>query len=288
MIKNKVSYSEAVKEAEDAVKEIVDPKLKIVAFETILKNIISVSSSVREAAPSTPQTEKIEEKPVQNSSQILLNKFTTSLGIDAKQVGLIYGINEDAQSFRIVSNFQHNIGKWSQIHFVLLKLMGNFIKNGQKKSRSNLIIREMKDYGYGGLPNINPFMKTISPLIVHVDTKKRKSENTYELTEFGVDAVKKLVQEIVNNNGLVPLQPTYLPNKVTKSKTKSKLVLQIIDQIANGFFEKPKTINELKQKLGELGAIYPRNIIDEKIRRRFNNKELRRIKIDKKWQYVKK
>jgi hypothetical protein len=288
MIKNRISYSDAVKEAEDAVKDIADPKLKIVAFETILKNILSTSVNIAETEQMHHQPEKIEEKPARSNSLSLLNKFATSLGIETKQVGLVYSINEDTQSFRIVSNFQHNIGKWSQIHFVLLKLMGNFIKNGQKKSYSNLIIREMKDYGYGGLPNINPFMKTISPHIVHVDTKKKKSENTYELTEFGVDAVKKLIQEIVNNNGLVPLQPTYLPNKVTKSKTKSKLVLQIIDQITDGFFDKPRTINELKQKLSEIGAIYPRNIIDEKIRRRFNNKELRRIKIDKKWQYVKK
>jgi len=288
MIKNRVSYSDAVKEAEDAVKDIADPKLKIVAFETILKNILSISATINETAQAHHQPEKIEEKPTHSNSLSLLNKFATSLGIDTKQVGLVYGINEDTQSFRIVSDFQHNIGKWSQIHFVLLKLIGNFIKTGEKKSYSVSIIREMKDYGYGGLPNINPFMKTISPQIVHVVTKKKKSENSFELTDLGIEGVKKLVQEIVKNNGIVPLQPVYLSQRVVKSKSKSPLTVQIIDQIREGFFDKPRTINELKEKLSQIGKVYDRNIIDEKIRRRFLNNELRRVKIDKKWQYVKK
>jgi len=288
MIKNKISYSEAVKEAEKSVKNMIDPKLKMVAFETILKDILSEDVPVKEIMPLQSSPKQELKKEAGKKSSNLLNKFVTSLKIDFKQVGLIYNINEETQTFRIVSDFQHNIGKWSQINFVLLKLFGNFIKGGQRKSHSLHIVREMKDYGYGGLPNINPFMKTISPQIVHVITKKKKSENTYELTEFGIEAVKKLVQEIVKNNGIVPLQPTYLPNKVVKSKPKSPLTIQILNQISDGFFDKPKTVNELKQKLSEEGSVYDRNTIDEKLRRRFLNRELRRIRIDKKWQYVKK
>lgn len=280
-----MDYSEAVKEAEESVRGIADPKLKLIAFETILKKILSEDVFSKDIIQHT----LIDEKPQLEKKEFskLSTKIANSFNIDTKKLELIYNIDEEKGTCRIVSDFQHNIGKWSQINFVLLKLMGNFIITGERKSYSLPIVREMKDYGYGDLPNINPFMRTISPQIVHVVTKKKKSENTYELTEFGIDSVKKLVLEIINNNGIVPLQPTYIPNKVAKSKTKSPLAIQIINQIRDGFFDKPKRVLELKQKLSEKGQFYDRNVIDEKLRRRFLNKELKRIKIDKKWWYVK-
>jgi len=288
-MQNKLSYSEAVKQAENSVKEISDVKLKLIAFETILKDILSnkITSETKDMNPATTTVSEIKSS-LNTSSSTLLIKFSSMMGIKPEEVGLVYNVNEDKKSCRIVSDFQHNFGKWSQINFVLLRLFGNYIISGSKKALSLPIIREMKDYGYGGLPNINAFMKTISPSIVHVNTKNKKSENTYELTEFGINPIKKLISEIILHNGIVPSESSYLPNKVSKRKSKSQLVMHILDQLEDGFFDKPKTINSLKEKLTEKGQYYERSIIDEKIRRRFLNKELKRLRIDKVWNYVKK
>jgi len=286
-MKNKISYSEAVKQAEDSVKEISDIKIKLIAFETILKDILS-NEVTTETKVSNSSSSISKDKSSVNLPSNLLEKFSSMMEIKTEEVSLVYNVDEDKQACRIVADFQHYVGKWSQINFVLLRLFGNYVISGSKKSLSLPIIREMKDYGYGTLPNINAFMKTISPSIVHVNTKKKKSENTYELTEFGINPIKKLILEIVAHNGIVPSEPTYLPNKVSKRKSTSQLVMHILDQIEAGFFDKPKTINSLKEKMTEKGQYYERNIIDEKVRRRFLNKELKRLKIDKKWNYVKK
>ncbi len=65
-------------------------------------------------------------------------------------------------------------------------------------------------------------------------------------------------------------------------------MVQILNHINGGFFNEPQTIQTLKKKMDEKGQFYDRRIIDEKIRRRFLNKELKRLKINKKWHYVKK
>ena len=283
-----MTYSEAVKKSEEAVKEIYDPKLKLIAFETILKDVLSNKSPSNLNSKNSKIAEHETKKKSIKENQIM-NKFVSFTGIQSKDLELVFQIYEDKKTFKIVSDFQYDLGKWSQITFVLLRLFGNYLINNDRKSLSLPVIREMKNYGYGKLPNINAFMRTISPSIVHVETKGKKSENTYQLTERGIGEVKKLIQEIVKNKGIVPLDKTHInfPSKVAK-RSISPLKIQISDQITDGFFNSPRTIKELKQKLSEKGNFHERSIIDSKIRTGFLNKKLRRLKMDGKWHYVKK
>jgi len=290
---NSNNYTKAVEIAEESVKNINDPKIKLVAFETILKDLLSKNKKVDDDINILTKTYDFDpQKKYRNekTTDTLKSKFANEIGTDISNVDLIYNVNEENQNFSIVCDFQHNTGKWSQISFVLLYLFGNYIITKKRKSLSLPIIRQMKDYGFGALPNISAYMKTVSPSIVHVKTKKKKSENTYELSDRGVKAAISLCDSIIKNNGIVPLEPaylSYLPKKVRKSRTKSPLAISILNQITDGFFDKPRTVQELKAKLEEKGKFYDRGIIDEKLRRRFLGKELKRLKINKKWHYVK-
>lgn len=291
MTKKAIDYTHAVRTAENSVKEISDPKLKLIAFETILKDLISNNSNKNEDEQLTQlkKTPKYEGNKIkkQDTECDLKIKFAEVIKIGTDEVDLVFNINEDDISYSIVTDFQYNTGKWSQINFVLLSLLAEYIVNGKRKSYSHPILHSMKKYGFGELPNINAFMRSVSPQLVHVKTFKKKNENTYEITDKGIKATLALINEIVKANGIAPSTPGYLPQKISKTRPKSGLTIHIIDRINEGFFNTPKSIKELKEKLDEKGFCYERNIVDEKIRRKFLGNELRRIKISNKWHYVK-
>lgn len=63
--------------------------------------------------------------------------------------------------------------------------------------------------------------------------------------------------------------------------------LYILEIKEDGFFDKKKTINDIQQKLEENGHIYPQTHLSTPLRRLVQKKELRRIKEDGNWVYVK-
>ena len=62
---------------------------------------------------------------------------------------------------------------------------------------------------------------------------------------------------------------------------------KIREILAEGFFNKPKSLAEVKQGLQEQGTFIPITTLSPIILGLIRNKELRRIKQDKKWAYVK-
>lgn len=54
-----------------------------------------------------------------------------------------------------------------------------------------------------------------------------------------------------------------------------------------GFFDKPKTLVEIKRALEEQGLIFPVTTLSGVVLRQLRRKSLRRIKREKNWQYVK-
>lgn len=60
----------------------------------------------------------------------------------------------------------------------------------------------------------------------------------------------------------------------------------IAELIGGGFFGRPKTIAEVRGKLEEMGHFYPVTSLSPVLLRFVKKRELRRIKTDKQWAYV--
>lgn len=70
-------------------------------------------------------------------------------------------------------------------------------------------------------------------------------------------------------------------------KTQKGPNLYILEIKEEGFFDKKKTINDIQQKLEENGHIYPQTHLSTPLKRLVQKKELRRMKEDGNWVYVK-
>lgn len=288
-MKDAKEYAKAVQIAEEAIKEISDPKLKLEAFRTILEDLLQ-KKFTRESLVQEPDDAKVgEEKSSieEAETSVQKRKLAQFLQMPITDLELIYSFDEEG-SFRITCDFNNDLGKGGQIQYVLLYTLANYALTGNRKCQSLKVIRSMKDYGFGNLPNINAYLRSVKPSLVIVQAKKNVTENTYELTELGIKSASNLIREVADNGGLTKSVPTSLPRKARPRKPKSDLVVNILDLINENFFDSPKPISEVKKKLEVKGFFYSRGIIDEKIRRRFLSRELRRIKNGKVWSYVKK
>lgn len=76
--------------------------------------------------------------------------------------------------------------------------------------------------------------------------------------------------------------------KFVKEKTNSKPTVTdtIREILAEGFFNKPKSLAEVKQGLEEQGTFIPITTLSAIVLGLVKGRELRRIKQDKKWVYV--
>ena len=151
MIKNTdiKSYEKAVKIAENSVKNMKDVELRKTAFKVILENLIKGGEYIKKdyemevVVPPEPsistESKKLKRLDIRNRLKKILSDF---LKISSDDIGLVYEILEDG-SFEITCNFGNETGKSSQVQYVLLYLLANFIINKKRKCKSLEIIRKM-------------------------------------------------------------------------------------------------------------------------------------------------
>src|SRR5689334_22002766 len=72
----------------------------------------------------------------------------------------------------------------------------------------------------------------------------------------------------------------------TKRGTKTTPMGLLSDLIAAGFFAEPRELGAVKQALEEQGQFYPVTTLSPLMLRLVRRKELRRIKVRKRWTYV--
>lgn len=96
-----------------------------------------------------------------------------------------------------------------------------------------------------------------------------------------------LISQIEGGGAPVPT-PTAVrastPKKLEGSRTTPTGL--IAELIGGGFFGRPKTISEVRSKLEEMGHFYPVTSLSPALLRFVKKRELRRIKTDKQWTYV--
>lgn len=76
-------------------------------------------------------------------------------------------------------------------------------------------------------------------------------------------------------------------NKPTKPEgLRSTPTGLLAELIGSGFFSRPRAISEVRVKLEEMGNFYPVTTLSPVLLRFVKKRELRRIKTDKQWTYV--
>jgi hypothetical protein len=281
-------YQEAIKVAEDAVKNISDPQLKMTAFKVLMEDFLkSKQENQLSTTTSNDKKEMVSIKAETNDdiTNQFKKKLANSLKVGSGNLDFVYNIKDDG-SFSIICDFGHDLGKSSQIQYVLLCLLANYHLTGERTIFSSQVLKKMKQFGFAELPNLNVYLRSIRPALVHLNVKKQKSDNKMEITALGIKKAEEFFNDIIKNNGIVDKKLVSFNQGIKQFRKRSNLSLHINELISSGFFDEPKPINELKTKLEEKGIFYARAIIDEKIRRGFLGKELTRIKQNKIWQYV--
>jgi len=246
---DQTQLKQAVKEAQSAVEDITEDSLKKIAFQKILDKLLNNFGN------SSSQTENITNKKS-------LEKPNT-----------IGDISEFIYDNNLKSNTDIVIAIAYYYHY---QNNAHFTVNDVIKTYKKVLIP---------LPK-NPtdiINQNIKKGLVSKQDEKIEKRQAYHVTRKGIEYV---------DNGFDSHDVKKSKSRVGSSsrkrsrKTKSPLTNNILSLIGQGYFDKPKSPNEVKKKLEVEGCFYDRSIVDEKLRRRFLGKELTRIKQQKKWHYV--
>lgn len=96
------------------------------------------------------------------------------------------------------------------------------------------------------------------------------------------DEVSKIVSEVKKE-----IEKTEEFKAIKKAKSKAGATDFVIKLKADGFFDKPKNLAEIKEKLAEHGLIYPVTSLSSILIGLVRRRELGRIPTEKGWGYVK-
>ena len=122
------------------------------------------------------------------------------------------------------------------------------------------------------------------------DKMAKANIETKDGTKVVIEGTPEEISKIMNlyKNEKVSEAPAKESKKFSKAKTNSKPTITdtIREILAEGFFDKPKSLAELKQGLEEQGTFIPITTLSAIVLGLVKGKELRRIKQDKKWVYV--
>ena len=100
-------------------------------------------------------------------------------------------------------------------------------------------------------------------------------------TRIRVEGTPEEVEKILSN---IKRREEQLAVKKKRKISATDFILKLREE---GFFDKPKTILDIKEKLAENGLIYPVTTLSAVLIRLIRRRELGRIKTEKMWGYVK-
>ena len=111
------------------------------------------------------------------------------------------------------------------------------------------------------------------------------------LVEGSTDEVQEIIRQVsgraihgtrgVKASGKPAKQPSARAGKRLPSATDAILELK-----AEGFFDKPKALSDIKEKLAEQGMIYPVTTLSGVVLPLVRRRQLGRVKKDGRWSYV--
>lgn len=107
--------------------------------------------------------------------------------------------------------------------------------------------------------------------------KNSEFEQKLRLIEKRLDKIEKI---LFNKKGKSPLKNNMHSNY-------KGLIGSIYDLIGQKFFDAPKELKEIQEKLKANAVFYPRTNYPDALLRLIKKKELRRLRDNKKWKYIK-
>jgi len=117
-----------------------------------------------------------------------------------------------------------------------------------------------------------------------VKAEIKKKDGTHIVIDGSEAEVKRLL-DLVHEDKPVKTRRVK-ENKETKIG-KMSIGDMILELREEGFFDKPKSLVEIKNALSEKGGIYETTTLSAQVIRQIRKRNLGRIKQDKKWMYVK-
>lgn len=117
-----------------------------------------------------------------------------------------------------------------------------------------------------------------------VKAEIKKKDGTHIVIDGSEEEVKRLLDSIHEDKSAKILKA--VNNRKTKTK-KLSIGDMILELREEGFFDKPKSLVEIKNALAERGGIYEVTTLSAQVVRQIRKRSLGRIKQEKKWMYVK-
>ena len=117
-----------------------------------------------------------------------------------------------------------------------------------------------------------------------VKTEITKKDGTHIVIEGVEEEVKRLFNLIQDQK---PKRTRKSKETKRSKKGKTSMVERLSDLKHEGFFDKPRSLGEIKNALAEKGRIYDVTMLSKQALREVRKRNLGRIKQDKKWMYVK-
>jgi hypothetical protein len=109
----------------------------------------------------------------------------------------------------------------------------------------------------------------------------KMKDGTHIIIDGSEEEIKKIISTISGEKG-----SRKKAIKQNKEKTRHSLPDMLSELKEEGFFDKPKSLVEIKQGLAEKGFMYAMTTLSPQVVREVRKHTLGRIKIDKKWKYV--
>jgi hypothetical protein len=116
-----------------------------------------------------------------------------------------------------------------------------------------------------------------------VKTEVKKKDGTHIMIEGSEEEVKRLLSLIQSDKTEKSRKPKEEKSTKTAKMSIGDMLLELKEE---GFFDKPRSLVEIKNALAEKGGIYEITTLSTQVIRQVRKRILGRIKKEKKWMYV--
>jgi hypothetical protein len=102
------------------------------------------------------------------------------------------------------------------------------------------------------------------------------------------DIIEKIKKQLENHEKRITQLEKPSARKEKSASTKRTTILDMLDGLkADGFFDQPKLLADIANKLAEEGYHYPQSSLTQPLQRAVRGKMLGRLRKDGKWVYAK-
>lgn len=268
----------AITIASEAVKDMEDKELKLKSYEVILNNLLKDKSNADVAAKISHSAQDTDI----GSYDLLAKK------LDLKETAKIKDFVEIGEEIRIFPQIRRENAIEEQALFLTIYLSIGKVCFDQVEISSSELREVLARHQIQSINNLSTNAKKISRFIIHKSGKVGSTKTSYRITHEGISYGLSLLKKIIEGENPSKMDLSFLGIKsIKRSRTTSKVGLEISKLLNEGFFDEYKTPQDVLKEVRTRGFFNPRQDIDAYMRKTLLGKKLLRNKINKIWHYVK-